>query len=67
MKLPFFNNKQKAWVGPLGIVVFMLCYMVPNHLVFFKPASLPFFVFEQSIPFIDWTIWFYISDYLYIG
>jgi len=25
------------------------------------------FQFEKSIPFIDWHIWVYISDYLYIG
>jgi membrane-associated phospholipid phosphatase len=67
MKLPFFSKKQKLWVGLLGILAFIVFYMTPNHIAFFTPLYLPMFEFEKSLPFIDWTIWFYISDYIYIA
>ena len=67
MRLPFFSSKQKLWVGLLGICSFMLFYMLPNHFNFFTPSQLHLFNFEKQIPFIDWTIWFYVSDYLYIA
>lgn len=66
-KVPFFSNAQKAWVGPLGIVAFVVMYMIPNHLHLFTPAAVHMFGFENQIPFIDWTVWVYMSDYLYIG
>lgn len=67
MNLPFFNSNQKIWVGPLGILAFLVFYMVPNHIHLFTHSYLYMFPFENGIPFIDWTIWIYISDYLYIG
>jgi len=66
-KVPFFSNKQKAWVGPLGIVAFVVTYMLPNHFHVFTPSYVYMFNFEKLIPFVDWTVWFYISDYLYIA
>ena len=67
IKLPFFNNKQKVWVGPLGIVAFMVFYMIPNHLSLFQVHYLHMFEFEKNISFMDWSVWFYMSDYLYIA
>ncbi len=67
MKLPFFSSKQKPWVGLLGIIAFLVFYMTPNHLIFFTPMYLELWPFEQQIPFMDWTIWFYISDYIFIA
>jgi membrane-associated phospholipid phosphatase len=67
MKLPYFKNKQKLWVGFLGITAFMVFYMLPNHFLIFDPIYLKMFAFEKSIPFIPWTIWIYISDYIYIA
>ncbi|MFH1222784.1 MAG: phosphatase PAP2 family protein [Pseudomonadota bacterium] len=67
MKLPFFNNKDKPWVGILGILAFLLLYLLPNHIQLFNPMYLPSFEFENNIPFIDWTIWFYMSDYLCVA
>jgi len=67
MKIPFFDSKQKPWVGVLGIIAFAVFYMLPNHLTLFQPMYLNLFSFETRTPFMDWTIWFYISDYLYIG
>jgi membrane-associated phospholipid phosphatase len=65
--LRFFDRKDKIWVGPLGIVAFVVFYMLPNHFNLFEPAYLYMFEFEKLIPFIDWTIWIYMSDYLYIA
>lgn len=67
MRVPFFDSKQKPWVGLLGIIAFMVFYMAPNHLKFFSPLYLNMWGFEKEIPFMDWTIWFYISDYFFIG
>jgi membrane-associated phospholipid phosphatase len=67
MRLPFFDSKQKPWVGILGILSFMIFYMIPNHFPLFTPHEIYLFNFEKEIPFMDWTIWFYISDYLYIA
>ena len=67
MKLSFFENKQKIWVGPLGILAFMVFYMIPNHVHLFTPSYLPMFGFEKTIPFMGWTVWVYISDYIYIA
>ena len=67
MRIPFFDSKQKLWVGLLGIVAFMVFYMLPNHFNFFTPSYLHLFDFEKRIPFIGWNIWFYISDYVYIA
>lgn len=67
MKIAFFNNKQKLWVGPLGILAFILLYLLPNHIRLFAPMYLPMFEFENNIPFIDWTIWIYLSDYLFVA
>ncbi|MCX6111944.1 MAG: phosphatase PAP2 family protein [Proteobacteria bacterium] len=67
MRLPFFKNDQKIWIGPLGILAFIVFYMIPNHINLFTPSYLPMFDFEKAIPFMDWTIWIYISDYIYIA
>lgn len=67
MKVCFFRNDQKKWVGPLGIIAFIVFYMLPNHINIFTPSYLPMFGFEQLLPFIDWTVWIYISDYVYIA
>jgi len=67
MRLPFFSTEKKLWVGLLGILAFLIFYMLPNHVQFFTPMYLPMFEFEKNLPFIDWTIWFYISDYLFVA
>ncbi|MEI6092060.1 MAG: phosphatase PAP2 family protein [bacterium] len=67
MELRFFRNDQKKWVGPLGILAFIIFYMLPNHINIFTPSYLHLFSFEKLIPFIDWTVWVYISDYVFIG
>ena len=67
MKLPFFNRSQKRWVGPLGIIAFVIFYMIPNHINLFTPSVLPMFGFERTLPFMGWTVWIYLSDYLYIA
>lgn len=65
--LRFFNRNDKIWVGPLGILAFVIFYMLPNHFNIFEPSYIHLFSFEGLIPFIDWTVWIYMSDYLYIA
>ena len=67
LKVPFYSNKQKIWVGPLGIMLFVICYMIPNHIQIFEPSYLYLFDFEKTIPFMDWTIWIYMSSYIYVA
>jgi len=67
LKVPFFNNRQKIWVGPMGIILFGIFYMTPNHIQIFEPSYLHLFDFEKAIPFIDSTIWIYMSSYIYVA
>jgi membrane-associated phospholipid phosphatase len=67
LKVPFFNNRQKIWVGPLGIILFVICYMTPNHIQIFEPSYLHLFDFEKAIPFIDWSLWIYMTSYIYVA
>jgi membrane-associated phospholipid phosphatase len=67
MNIPSFNSKQKVWVGPLGITSFVVLYMLPNHISLFEPHLLPFLDFEKNMAIMPWTVWLYVSDYLYIA
>ena len=46
---------------------FVVFYMIPNHVNVFTPSLLPMFGFEKALPFMGWTVWIYLSDYLYIA
>jgi membrane-associated phospholipid phosphatase len=67
MNIPSFNNEQKIWVGPVGILLFVILYMLPNHFPLFDSHTLPLLGFEKDLPIMPWTVWFYTSDYLYVA
>ena len=67
LKFVYFSSKDKVWVGPIGILAFVILYMTPNHIHFFDQKYLHMFKIEKSIPFLAWNVWIYLSDYLYIA
>lgn len=66
IKLPFFDKKHKIWVGLLGLVLALIFYTIPNRIQIFETSYLTLFNIEKALPFIDWTIWIYISFFIYI-
>jgi len=66
MKLYYFEIKDKTKLIIIAIFAFLFFYMLPNHISFFSANYLKLFNFEQKIPLITWTIWVYMSDYIYI-
>ena len=67
LRLPFFDKKNKLWFGLAGAIAFLVMYMLPNHLHFYKPHYIYMFDIEHIIPFIDWTIFIYMSDYIFVA
>ena len=66
MKLKKYYEKDKFKLIIYAVLAFLVCYMLPNHIGFVEPSFLKLFDFEINIPFVDWTIWVYMSDYVYI-
>jgi membrane-associated phospholipid phosphatase len=66
MKLVFFKKKDKLKLIVLACFAFLFFYMLPNHISIFTPKYLNLLEFEKKIPFLSWTIWVYMSDYVFI-
>jgi len=66
MNIYMFQRKDKLKLIFIAILAFLFFYMLPNHISFFLPKYLKLFDFELKIPVLTWTIWIYMSDYIYI-
>lgn len=65
MILPLFINKEnRLRMALMCGVVFLLGYSIPNHFHLFTPQYLPLTSWDLAIPFVPWTIYAYISEYL---
>lgn len=66
LKLPLFMTPKLKY--PAGVVLFGVCgfmYYFTNHFLFFPARELPFLSIDRSIPFVPWTIFIYMSEYLF--
>lgn len=66
MNIYIFKRKDKIKLVFIAILAFLFFYMLPNHISFFEAKELILFSFEHKIPLLTWTIWIYMSDYIYI-
>lgn len=48
------------------IVIYHICYILPNFYPLYQPIQLTFFNFESSIPLIPWSFLIYLSIYINI-
>jgi membrane-associated phospholipid phosphatase len=66
---------SRAWPSPfdakgrvlaaLGIVSFIaVFYVVPMHLHFVRPTPLVPTAVDRAVPFLEWTIWIYVSYFV---
>lgn len=64
MTLPLIISKNNRFLM-LAVcgVIFLVGYMIPNHIHFFPPQQLPLTRLEQAIPFWEWTFFIYVSEY----
>ena len=66
MSLPLFINSQNKYrMGLLLWVLAILLYMPANHFHIFPPQFLPMTWIDQTVPFLPYTVWIYVSEYLF--
>jgi len=66
VKLPLFLTSHLKY--PAGFVMFGIAYALyytTNHHPIFLPRELPMTFLDEMVPFLPWTIFIYISEYLY--
>lgn len=66
MKFKMFEANYKFKLLIIAVLSFVVSYLIPNHFSFIEAKTLISFNFELTIPFIPWTVWIYMSDYLYV-
>src|SRR5690349_16231759 len=65
--LPIWVPWRYKWIA--GLILFFSTapfYYLPNHLQLFQPRLLPLTPVDSAIPFLPWTIWFYLSLFVFI-
>lgn len=66
LTLPLFvSPRNKARVGFLTFIFAALVYMISNHFPVFEPRLLTMTPLDRAIPFLPWTVWIYVSEYVY--
>lgn len=60
----FISHRNKVLIGLLLAVVTAFLYFTSNHIHIFEPRFLPMTSLDQAIPFVPYTVWVYISEYL---
>jgi membrane-associated phospholipid phosphatase len=64
--LPLFLTRRNRWtVGALVFAVGGLLYLVSNHYSFSPPRELPLTALDRAIPFVPYTVWIYMSEWVF--
>ena len=64
--LPLLINSQNKYkMGLLLWVLAILLYMPANHFHIFTPQFLPMTWIDENVPFLPYTVWIYVSEYLF--
>ncbi len=66
LKLPLFMTSRFKY--PVGAVMFALAFFIyyfTNHHPIFPPHELPMLAADHAVPFVPWTVFIYISEYLF--
>lgn len=66
MSLPLLINEQNKYkMGLILWVLAVILYLPPNHFHLFTPQLLPMTWVDETVPFMPYTVWIYISEYLF--
>jgi membrane-associated phospholipid phosphatase len=61
----FVDGKNKyTWMLLFG-AIWGLVYLTTNHKQLFPPSYLPLSFVDKNMPFLPWTVWIYVSDFIY--
>lgn len=60
------NWKTKVALFLLFSLGYCIFYILPNFYPFFPPVMLPRLMFDKAMPFLPWTFFIYLSDYVFI-
>ncbi len=66
LSLPIFiSAENKGRVGLWLAVIATALYVGSNHFHMFAPRLLPFWWVDEAVPFLPWSVWLYISEYIF--
>jgi membrane-associated phospholipid phosphatase len=64
--LPIFMTKENKYLMGLFLALCAVALYLPaNHFHFFPPQLLPFSWVDTVVPFLPYTVWIYISEYVF--
>lgn len=67
MKLPAIENKKKWIAVGVWYACFCVLYTLTGRVHLREPARLEPSAIDQSIPFIDWTVFVYLSQFVFLA
>jgi membrane-associated phospholipid phosphatase len=67
MKLPLIPRNKKWLVASLSYMVFVALYTLTGNLHLRTPVVLSPLRIDQNVPFLDWTIWIYHSQFFLLA
>ncbi len=65
-KLPALDTKKKWMWAAIGYAVFCVLYLLTGNLHLRSPRTLTPLRLDELIPFTDWTIWIYHSQFFFL-
>ena len=66
MSLPLIITEQNKYkMGLLLWALAVILYLPPNHFHLFTPQLLPMTWIDENVPFLPYTVWIYLSEYLF--
>lgn len=63
----FLKEDRKIIVGWMVFLSAALLYLMSNHFHLTPPRYLPTTWIDENTPFIPWTIWFYVSEWVFFA
>ena len=66
MNLSALDQRKKWPVFAAGYLSFCVLYTFTGRIHFRPPALLPLFPVDDGVPFVAWTVWIYISQFVFL-
>ncbi len=64
--LPIFMTRENKYrIGLVLAAIAMVLYMGSNHFPIFTPRYLPMWWIDDAVPFLPYSVWIYISEYIF--
>ena len=64
LQVPLIHRGNRVAAVIIGGVALVVLYLLPAHLQFRPPVDLDESRLDSWVPFLEWTIWIYASEYL---